>query len=89
VRDQVSYPYKTKGKIMVIFPGLNTEHWKVLDRQSEPKGQRLILHIDQDSLVAIKSTGYKIFTGNCQSPERSRSTTRRSCARHSVLEVSL
>jgi hypothetical protein len=45
---------------------LNTEHWKVLDRQSEPKGQRLILHIDHDSLVAIRSTGYKIFTGLSQ-----------------------
>jgi hypothetical protein len=31
--------------------------------QSEPKGQRLILHIDQDSFLAIKRTGYKIFTG--------------------------
>jgi hypothetical protein len=46
-----------------LNPGLNIEHWKVLDRQSEPKGQRLILHIDRDSLAAIKSTGYKIFTG--------------------------
>jgi hypothetical protein len=34
-----------------------------LNRQSEPKGQRLILHIDRDSLVAVRSTGYKIFTG--------------------------
>jgi hypothetical protein len=45
-----------------LNPGLNTEHWKVLDRQYELKGQRLILHIDRDSLVAIRSTGYKIFT---------------------------
>jgi hypothetical protein len=45
-----------------LNPGLNKGHWKVLNRQSEPKGQRLILHIDRDSLVAI-STGYKIFTG--------------------------
>lgn len=45
---------------------LNTEHWKVLDRQSEPKGQRLIMHIDRDSLVTIRSTGYKIFTGFSQ-----------------------
>jgi hypothetical protein len=28
-------------------PGLNTEHWKVLDKQSEQKGQRLIMHIDR------------------------------------------
>jgi hypothetical protein len=38
----------------------------VLGRPSEPKGQRLILHIDQDSLVAIQKTGYKIFTGLSQ-----------------------
>jgi hypothetical protein len=42
-----------------LNPGLNTEHWKVLDKQSELKGQRLILHIDQDSLAAITSTGYR------------------------------
>jgi hypothetical protein len=59
-----------------LNPGLNTEHWKVLDRQSEPKGQRLILHIDRDSLVTTRSTAYKIFTGNCQGPEGSRNTTR-------------
>jgi hypothetical protein len=38
----------------------------VLGRQSEPKGQSLILHIDQNSLVAIQNTGYKIFTGLSQ-----------------------
>jgi hypothetical protein len=46
-----------------LNPGLNTKHWKVLDKQSEPKGQRLILHIDRDSLAAINRTRYKIFTG--------------------------
>jgi hypothetical protein len=33
------------------------------------KGQRLILHIDQDSLVAIQKTGYKILTGLSQGKE--------------------
>jgi hypothetical protein len=37
-----------------------------MGRQSEPKGQRLILHIDRDSLVAIQKTRYKIFTGLSQ-----------------------
>jgi hypothetical protein len=46
-----------------LNPGLNTELWKALDKQSEPKGQRLILNINWDSLAAIKRTGYKIFTG--------------------------
>jgi hypothetical protein len=49
-----------------LNPRVNTEYWKVLDKQSEPKGHRLILHIDRDSLVAIKSTGYKTFTGLSQ-----------------------
>jgi hypothetical protein len=38
----------------------------VLGRQSEPKGQRLILHIDRDSLVVIRKSRYKIFTGLSQ-----------------------
>jgi hypothetical protein len=38
------------------------ENWRVLGRQSEPKGQRLILHREGNSLVAIQKTGYKIFT---------------------------
>jgi hypothetical protein len=46
-----------------LKPGLHTGNWRVLGRQSEPKGQKLILHIDRDSLVAIQKTGYKIFTG--------------------------
>jgi hypothetical protein len=29
---------------------------------SAPKGQRLILHIDRDSLVAVQETGYEICT---------------------------
>jgi hypothetical protein len=45
-----------------LNPGLNTEHWRVLGKQSEPKGQRLILHTDRDSLTIIKKTGYRIFT---------------------------
>jgi hypothetical protein len=43
--------------------GLDTEHWRVLDKQSELKGQRLIPLLDRDSLTAVKRTGYKIFTG--------------------------
>jgi hypothetical protein len=42
---------------------LNTENWRILDKQSELKGQRLILHTDQDSFLAIKRTRYKTFTG--------------------------
>jgi hypothetical protein len=43
--------------------GLYTEHWRVLNRQPELKGQGLNLLIEQDSLKAIVETEYKIFTG--------------------------
>jgi hypothetical protein len=49
-----------------LNPGLHTEHWGVIGKQYEPKGQSLILRIDLDSPTAIKSTGYKIFTGLSQ-----------------------
>lgn len=49
-----------------LNPGLHTEHWRILNKQLELKGQRLILLIDQDSLSAIKRAGYKIFTGLSQ-----------------------
>jgi hypothetical protein len=49
-----------------LNPGLNTKHWRVLVKQSEPKGQRLILHIDRDSYTSIKKTGYRIFKGLSQ-----------------------
>jgi hypothetical protein len=49
-----------------LNPGLNTEHLRVLDKQPEPKGQRLILHIDRGSYTSIKSTGHRLFTGLSQ-----------------------
>jgi hypothetical protein len=38
----------------------------MLGRQSEPKHQRLLLHIDQDSHVTIQKTGYKMLAGLSQ-----------------------
>jgi hypothetical protein len=66
-RDKVA---QTQDKLLTwiqnLNPGFSTEQWKVLDKQHEPEGQRLILHIDRDSPAAIKRTGYKIFTGFSQ-----------------------
>jgi hypothetical protein len=45
---------------------LHTENWRILNKQSGPKGQRIILHIDRDPFLAIKKTGYKIVTGLSQ-----------------------
>jgi hypothetical protein len=45
---------------------VNTENWRILDKQFEPKRQRLILHRDRDYLVAIKRAGYEIVTAFSQ-----------------------
>jgi hypothetical protein len=52
--------------IKSLNPGLHIENRRILDKQTEPKGHKLILHIDRDSVLAIKRTGYKIFTGLSQ-----------------------
>jgi hypothetical protein len=49
--------------ILQLNPGLHTEYWRALDKQPDPKGQRLILLIDRDSYNTIKRTRYKILTG--------------------------
>jgi hypothetical protein len=67
VRDKVA---QTQDELLRwinnLNPGLHTENWSELGVQPEPKGQRLILHIDRDSLVTIRKTGNKIFTGLSQ-----------------------
>jgi hypothetical protein len=45
--------------IKQLNPGLHTEYWRALDRQSEPKGLRLILLIDRGSYNTLKSSGVK------------------------------
>jgi hypothetical protein len=70
-----------------LNPRLNTEHRRIFDRQSEPIGQRLILYIDRDSLAAIQDP-HRTFPGNCQGPERFRST-KRNCARCVLQKVGL
>jgi hypothetical protein len=67
VRDKVAQTQDELLRwIQNLNPGLHTENWRVLGRQSEPKGQRFFLHIDRDSLETIQKTGYKIFTGLSQ-----------------------
>jgi hypothetical protein len=62
-RDKIT---QTQDKLLKwiknLNPGLHTENWRILDKQPEPKGQRLILLIDWDFLSAIKRTGYQNFT---------------------------
>jgi hypothetical protein len=47
-------------------PGLNTKHWRVMDKAPEPNSQRLILLKERDSYTITEETGYKIFTGFLQ-----------------------
>jgi hypothetical protein len=68
-RDKVA---QTQDKLLKwiknLNPGLHTEHWRKLDKQPEPKGQRIILLIDRDSLSVIKRTKknlYRTLRGNC------------------------
>jgi hypothetical protein len=46
-----------------LNPGLHKKHWRLLDRQPEPKSQRLILLID---LKTSMKTGTYIFIGLIQ-----------------------
>jgi hypothetical protein len=67
VRDNVAQTQDELQRwIHHLNPGLHTENWRVLGRQSEPKGQRFCLDIDRDSLGIIQKTEYKIFTGISQ-----------------------
>jgi hypothetical protein len=64
IRDKAAQNQEELLKWVKNFnPGHNTEHWRVLDKQSEPKGQRLILLIDQDPYTTLKRTGHKSLTG--------------------------
>jgi hypothetical protein len=67
IRDRVAQNQEELLKwIKNLNPGLHTEHWRVLNKQPEPKGLRLILFIDTDSYISIKRTGHRIFTGLSQ-----------------------
>jgi hypothetical protein len=62
-RDKVARTHnKLMGWIQDLNAWLHTENRRVLGEQTEPKGKRLILHIDLDSLVTIQNTGNIIFT---------------------------
>jgi hypothetical protein len=67
MRDEVAQtPDELLKWIKNLNPGLHTKNWGILDNRPEPKGQRLILHIDWDSFLFTKRTRYKIFTGLSQ-----------------------
>jgi hypothetical protein len=66
VRDKVQTHEDVLKLIKILYPGLNTVNWRILDKQSDLKGQRLILHTNRDYFVAIKRARYETFTGLSQ-----------------------
>jgi hypothetical protein len=67
IRDSIAQNQEELLKwIENLNPGLHTEHWRVLNKQPEPKGLKLILFTDRDSYTRIRRTGHRIFTGLSQ-----------------------
>jgi hypothetical protein len=69
IRDRVAQNQEQLLKwIKDLNPGLHTEHWRVLNKQPEPKGLRLILLIDR-LLYFYKDYRaqdvYRALRGNC------------------------
>jgi hypothetical protein len=63
IRDRVVQNHEELLKcIKDLNTGHDTEHWRVLKKETEPKGLRLILFIDRDSYISIRRT----FTGFSQ-----------------------
>jgi hypothetical protein len=52
--------------LRTLNSGLLTWQWRVLDRQSEPKGQQHIIFRDWEAIRVIRETWYKIFIGLIQ-----------------------
>lgn len=51
------------GRIQRLNQGLNTVHWKIIDKQADSSGQRLILMVDQESAKKITELGLSAYTG--------------------------
>jgi hypothetical protein len=68
-RDRVAQNQEELLKwIKNLNPGLHTEHWRVLNKQPETKGLRLILFIDRASYISIEDRTqdlYRSLKGNC------------------------
>jgi hypothetical protein len=47
----------------LLNPGINTTYWKLIEGQVDSKGQRLILHIDQESAKILKRMNLAAYTG--------------------------
>jgi hypothetical protein len=47
----------------LMNPGIKTTYWKLIDRQRDSKGQRLILLIDEESAKILKKINLAAYTG--------------------------
>ena len=46
----------------LLNSGIKTTYWKLIDRQADSKGRRLILHIDQESAKILKRMNLAAYT---------------------------
>jgi hypothetical protein len=51
----------TRNFPKIVTMAIRTGNWRVPDKQPVPKGQRLILQVNQDLVTAIKENSYKII----------------------------
>jgi hypothetical protein len=74
-----------------LNPGLHAEHWRILDKQPEPKGQRLVILIIHDSHKDIKGnhvTGcFKDLRNPEEGPQQQEVATMSPLSTESVSEV--
>jgi hypothetical protein len=50
-------------RLELLNQGIKTTYWKLIDRQADSKGQRLILLIDQESAKILKRMNLAAYTG--------------------------
>jgi hypothetical protein len=68
-------------------PGLHTENWMILDRQTKQKGQRLILLVDWDFHTVTKGTAYMTLQDSIREPLRSWEILKQCLSRKKVLAM--
>jgi hypothetical protein len=50
-------------RLELLNPGIKMTYWKLIDRQGDAKGQRLILLIDLESANILKRMNLTVYTG--------------------------
>jgi hypothetical protein len=65
----IKMAFKTKNsevlfrRLELLNPGIKMTYWKLINRQADSKGQRLILLINQESAKILKRMNLAAYTG--------------------------